>query len=462
MAIDVRRLAMFTIDVANVPPPPPHWRIAVFDSTAITEEGVGGRAQFSKPTINALRNQGHEVTLYGAFDPYVAAQADVVWTEWCNEDAFAAAASKLCNRLVVRMRGFDVWGPLENFAWENVHALVFESPFLADLFRDHFKRLNLPYPQIATHIIPAGVCLDELAMQVWTPPADNQRVSVALVARAISDKGYQLAFEWARSQPNVMLHVATAMEEHNPRLIHYLEHTAPDNVCMYGAVNTPVWLREVDAKFLLSASIWETLGYTLIEACALGIIPLLHDAPGGDINWPHLPKWRSIAGLKMLLHRGLTTPAQTAFNAMANRRFVELNYDSVAQTEAFAAVLFANLVSNTPEMVPLQGHEAAAFDAAFAADNLPSCIDIISSWRATAQNDVAQVPAFVTAATTLARSFLRESDTQTATGLVYLALVHGPCGVAFTILGQIAEQNNHTANALAWFRLADSLSQGTL
>ena len=440
---------------------PPHWRIAVFDSTAIAENGIGGRAQFSKPTIDVLRAQGHEVTLYGAFNAYHAAQADVVWTEWCNEDAVAAAASGLCNRLVIRMRGFDVWGPLETLKWENVHALVFESPFLAELFKDHFKRLSIPCPTVTTYVIPAGVDLSQYDLELWTPPAENERISVALVARAISDKGYQLAFEWARAQPNIMLHVATALEEHNPRLTRYLEHTAPDNVCIYGTVNTLPWLREINAKFLLSASVWETLGYTLIEACALGVIPLVHDAPGSDTNWPHLPKWRSFADLQMLLHRNLTAPTQTAVDAVANRRFVELNYDAATQAQAFSNVLFTDLVSNPPEMIPIQGHEKDAFEEAFAADNLQACMEAVGIWSRAIQTDAAQLPTFVNAATRLARSYLRDGNPQAATNLAFLVLLQGPSDAAFTVLGQIAESDKRASEALAWFKLADALTAET-
>ena len=45
-------------------------------------------------------------------------------------------------------------------------------------------------------------------------------------------------------------------------------------------------LDAIDANYLLSASIWETLGYTIAEAMALGIKPLIHDTPGAAENWP--------------------------------------------------------------------------------------------------------------------------------------------------------------------------------
>ena len=106
-----------------------------------------------------------------------------------------------------------------------------------------------------------------------------------MVGRAVELKGYQLAIEWARQRPDIQLHVGIAFEETNPRLLEYLRHVKPPNVSLHGPVDTVKWLDEIDANYLLSASIWETLGYTIAEAMALGIKPLVHDTPGAKENW---------------------------------------------------------------------------------------------------------------------------------------------------------------------------------
>src|SRR5512144_347534 len=105
-------------------------RIAFLDSTAVVSSGPGSPAYFSRYAIDYLKAQGHEVVITNGFVSDVAREADVVIAEWCNEDAFEAASSGLCKKLVVRLRGYDAFMPLDKMEWSNVDALVYESPFL--------------------------------------------------------------------------------------------------------------------------------------------------------------------------------------------------------------------------------------------------------------------------------------------------------------------------------------------
>jgi hypothetical protein len=313
--------------------------LVVLDSTAIAgvTKGPGSPAYFSRYLIEHLRRQGHTITIYGTFNEQACAAADAVWAEWCNELAYAAAASNVCKRLIIRMRGYDVWGPLERLNWAAVDHLVFESNFIKELVEEQSSDIG-----VQTHVIPSGVDLANIPFRVRHQSngasatgrggyRDHPPV-VALVARAVADKGFQLALEWAR-QTDIKLHVAAALGEANPRLMRYLQRAAPRNVTIHDTVDTIPWLESIHANFLLSASTWETLGYTIAEAMAMGIKPLIHDVPGAAMNWPLWLLWRDFDQLNSLING--------TYDSRSYRTFVAEHLDAAKGSAAFQALLEA-------------------------------------------------------------------------------------------------------------------------
>ena len=279
--------------------------ILVLDSTVVEgiETGPGSPAYFSRFAIRQLADDGHSICISNDPRPELIEASDVVWSEWCNELAFSVAASGLAKKFFIRMRGYDVWMPLEKMAWKNVQALVYESLFMKALAEEQYEPLGCDTLDalglhLPTHVIPSGIDLDD---HKFVQRFRLGRPILALVARTTADKGYQLAFEYARQRPGIELHVTTALSETNPRLLRYLQHTKPDNVAIHGNVDTASWLNNIHATHILSASIWETLGYTIAEGMAVGCKPLIHAAPGVNLNWPKKHLWKSFEDLDRLL-----------------------------------------------------------------------------------------------------------------------------------------------------------------
>ncbi len=150
------------------------------------------------------------------------------------------------------MRGYDVWMPLKQLSWSNVNTLVYESPFMQALAEEQMPGL-MGYQTVPTAVIPSGIDLEDHRFMART--RFPRRPVLALVARTTSDKGYQLAFEYARQRPHIELHVTTALSEANPRLLRYLQHTKPKNVAIHTAVDTAAWLNNIHATHILSCSI---------------------------------------------------------------------------------------------------------------------------------------------------------------------------------------------------------------
>jgi len=302
--------------------------IVILDSTAVpgVKHGPGSPAFFSRYVIEHLSRAGHEVKIMNGFEATVCSAADLVWSEWCNEEAYRAAESGTCKRLVIRMRGYDAWGPLHQLAWHNVDALVYESVFLRRLAEEKLPELK----NFNWFILPSGIDVANIPFRERT-----HGPVVAMAARGVADKGYQLAWEWARSRPEIQLHAALALPE--PRLRRYLEATKPDNVTMYEQVETVKWLDEINANYLLSSSNWESLGYTIAEAMALGIMPLIHNTPGATLNWGEsgAPFWQSLDWLNDFLD------STWSYHSRDFRAFVESHLDAAKQSKKFAGLVLS-------------------------------------------------------------------------------------------------------------------------
>jgi hypothetical protein len=305
-------------------------KIAVLDSTSVAgiESGPGSPAYFSRFVIKYLAAHGHEIIVANTFNESLCAEADVVWSEWVTEVAYQAAASGVCKRLVLRMRGFDVHGPLHQLNWKNVNALVYESTHVRQLAESNYADLSEFDPR---YVIASGLDVASI------PFADRKHgLVVALVGRAVADKGYQLAFEWARQHTGMLFHMTCSLADANPRFAGYLQYAKPDNVTLHGTVDDPVkWLQRVGANYFLSASIQEAPGYAIAEAMALGIKPLILDSPGILHHWPAELTWKDFAGLNRLLH--------DAYCSSDYRAIVEDRLDAEKLSRAFADVLLPRL-----------------------------------------------------------------------------------------------------------------------
>lgn len=396
-------------------------RILFVDSVGAS---VGKPAQFSEPTISYLIERGHTVLVSDGFAPRMASEVDVVVAEWCNQDAFDAAASGVCNRLVIRCRGYDVWGPLEHLQWRNVHALIFESAILA--------RTAPPDLPVRSSILATGVNLSELKFQ-----ENRHGPVVALVARAVADKGYQLAYEWARQHPEVQLHITTANAAANGRFMQYLWHNPPQNVHIHGGVETIKWLRSIGANYLLSTSVFESLGYSIAEAMALGIKPLIHDAPGLSM-WPVDLRWTSLAQLDRLM--------AAPYDSCKLRRFVEQHLDAETLSAKFESILLKDLPTAAPEP---RAALAAAVRAELAAGQLEDAERTLMLLR--------QLGGPRGLPSDLAVALAGASGQPAPSTWALRAMSHGPRVDAMRVLAEAAEEQGDLDSALAWYQAAAAL-----
>jgi glycosyltransferase involved in cell wall biosynthesis len=419
-------------------------KIIFIDSTAAASTGPGSPAYFSRYLLTHLRAHGHDVEVLSAFAADACSRADAVVTEWVDANAYEAAAAGVCKRLILRMRGYEVFGPLAQLEWSNVDALVFESHFLATLAKEHGALA------VATHVIPSGV-------DVATIPFKERGYGsiVAMVGRGVADKGYQLAFEWARQRSDIELHVAITLPE--PRLLRYLQYTKPNNVVIHHNVQTVTWLDQIGANYLLSASNWESLGYTIAEAMACGVVPLVHDTPGARENWPTLLPWRSLNDLdRRKVEADLNRRKAEASFAYSNRAFVEEHFDAVRQSTKFAA-LIASIPARTHSTHTIIADARTRAQAALRTGDLDAATAAVTRFRSVASARSELVDDRVGCALLLAGTYHATGDYANARVWTLRALVDGARPDALCLLGEIAVAEGDIEGALRWYEAASAV-----
>lgn len=424
-------------------------KIAFLDSTAVVASGPGSPAYFSRFVIKRLREQGHEVIILPGFDEDVCGDADAVVCEWANDEAFQAAASGVCKRLVVRVRGFDAHGPLDKLVWQNVDLLVYESAFLKDYVASRFE----PFAQGKVHgvVLPGGI---DLGAVNYRRRNNDVGPVVALIARATADKGYQLAFEYARQHPAVRFHVTTALADSAPRLAAYLQHSKPHNVTIHGTVDTTKWLNDIVATHVLSCSIWETLGYTIAEGMAVGCKPLIHNAPGTNVNWPQEFLWTSFADLDKLLWG--------PFESDDYRGYAEKHFDERVLSQEFIDILLG--LPARPGRDPREFYYAfrdsvTREGTAVAADRTrdPATLaTAVEAFRGRWPEDRFAEDRYAMACGVSA-AYLVRGDAEKASVWAARAAHTAPWPEAFCLLAESALVQGKLEDALAWYRAEEGL-----
>lgn len=422
-------------------------KFLVIDSSATEESGIGSPAFFAQPIIRQLRERGHEVFVRKTFDPGEALSADLVWSEWCNDEALAAAASGTCPRLVLRIRNYEAFLPLDRIAWGNVAAIVYGSVHLREAVWERHPVLR----EKRSLICPTGVELDKIPFRERKPGN-----VIALVSRLDPLKGYQLALEWAQTRPDIELHVTTPFSDRQPKLREYLDHARSKNFIIHGNVDTIPWLDDIDASFLLSCSVFETFGRAITEAMAMGIKPLIHDYPSARFDWPVDLLWRSLNELDGLLSRsrfGRTAREGPDYTPRAYRRYVSDRLEAEMHAEGFVELV--EEIGRQPPLLVRPHH--TLFESAGESIKSGSIDDAVArtvTYRACSPRHGAHWEENGALAVTLAARYYNEGRDADAETWALRALNDGLRVEALCLLGEIAVGREDYEDALRWYEAA--------
>jgi hypothetical protein len=142
------------------------------------------------------------------------------------------------------------------------------------------------------------------------------------------------------------LHIAGEYQQLECKL--YLEHIINnlgirENIIFYGHQdNIQSWLE--DKNYLLSTSIHESFGYSIGEAMAMGIKPLIHRFPGSEELWPHHCLFSSTDELIEMIRE------KNNYNSIEYYKFVEQRYSLKSQMEKIGRLIEEILNRNYGEV----------------------------------------------------------------------------------------------------------------
>ena len=108
----------------------------------------------------------------------------------------------------------------------------------------------------------------------------SHKKNPAMVLQILSELGKRFYVHWAGAfqEPRYELYLKHMIKEMN----------LTENVIFYGHVSdmNEFWK---DKNYLLSTSVWEAHNYSIMEAMARGIMPVIHNFPGADrlykVDW---------------------------------------------------------------------------------------------------------------------------------------------------------------------------------
>jgi hypothetical protein len=212
--------------------------------------------------------------------------ADVAWFEWTYKILMHASnrLKKTC-RIVTRMHRWEAFqDTLHEINWPFVDTLIPTTNHIAQVVRDKYPSID---DLTDIRVISSTVDLDKFHFRERNPGFD-----VAFVGYLNYRKNPVLLLQClhALTQDDDRYHLHIAGEFQQPELKVYFEHMLDtldlrDHVTMYGWINDVVhWLD--DKHYLILPTIHEGNPYSVLEAAAKGIRPLIHTFPGSSELYP--------------------------------------------------------------------------------------------------------------------------------------------------------------------------------
>ena len=271
------------------------------------------------------------------------AWANLVWFEWCDQNLIQWSRQKWHCPVICRLHSYEAFSDMpEQVFWPNVDHLI----FVAEHIRDMFCRR---WPQIAqamqgkVSVIPNGVKFDGLT---YRERGHGNRVG--FLGYLNPKKGTETLLELVRHYPEYEWHVAGQFQDQH--LAQFFEAAAADlpNLWWHGWIEPDKkddWLDGMN--YLVSPSIAESFGYTIAEAAAKGIKPLVRRRPGVESLWPSAWVWRDVEDFRRVL--------TSDYDSASYRRWIEDHYSLARQMEPTETLIKRLLFREMRQLLPYKG-----------------------------------------------------------------------------------------------------------
>jgi glycosyltransferase involved in cell wall biosynthesis len=221
----------------------------------------------------AINDLGHEVGVWDGNSNARVKSPDVVLCTWADRDytdLFPGA------RNVLMMRRFEFFhaGWLA-YKWDKIAGLICCNPWIAAQVKK----------AIPDHVSKVHYINNPIDPSRWTFKKRAYSNKVGMVCRIHSVKNLSLAAQIIMASGGLILHIAG--ETNDSWIEVYLRHLLGDSLVLHGRVPNEKlddWWNWME--FCLSTSISEGDPMCVLEACAKGIKPIIHNWPGASDMYP--------------------------------------------------------------------------------------------------------------------------------------------------------------------------------
>jgi glycosyltransferase involved in cell wall biosynthesis len=257
--------------------------------------------------------------------------ADLVWSQWANEQLVAISEQRFNATLVTHLHSYEILVPemINNVHWKRIDGIIFVS----DHIRHNAKRLCTQQMQdVPQTTIYNCVELSEYPFRHVKPGKNigyvgyiNQKKGVGLLLQCI-----KAAVDY---DPEFTFHIAGVFQETRFKvyMLHLIEEMRlKGNIVFHGWVkNIPDWLKSIN--YIISTSPWEGCPMNIIEAMACGIKPLIHNWQGAKTLFPEKYVFNTVGEFLALIK-------DPWYNSVEIRQVVEKSFNAkrnIGQIEKF-------------------------------------------------------------------------------------------------------------------------------
>jgi tetratricopeptide (TPR) repeat protein len=303
---------------------------------AIIDKFSGSNYGFSKPIVQHLKSQGHEVTVCNALTNRLGRHQlnndfDVIHFDWAD-DLTAKGIQDIIKlsysaRVTVRLHAYELHdGLADRIDWSRVDNLILVSDHYQDLFKTAAAGFHRTPKR--TTVVHHGIDLGRFT------PVEHTGSDILYVGSINFKKGPQLLAQVAEAvKGSRTVHVYGDIQCH--RSVSYLNNF---NIRFNPHTkNIEDVMKDPRYEFILSTSLSESFHLAVGEGMACGLKPLVHRWYGADKLWPRT--WATIEELKELIN-------DTEYTSQDAIDWVSQRYNAKDQYPKLAEEILGNKMNN--------------------------------------------------------------------------------------------------------------------
>jgi glycosyltransferase involved in cell wall biosynthesis len=282
--------------------------------------------------------------------------ADVCWFEWCNDPLVWASRQDLARQkaVICRLHRYEAFTDMPlRVQWDTVDSLVVVAEHLSGIVCEAIP--GLAQRTDILHI-PNGVDMSRFELLERSPGFDLALIGY-LHGRKNPQMALQIMHELVASDPRYRLHVAGKFQD--PALELYWSHQVrqlglADNVIMYEWQSDIAAFLE-DKSYILSTSLHESFGYSIAEAMARGIKPVVHNFPHASDMWAQEMLFNSTSEAVAIIRSG-------QYDSSAYRAFIQEHYSLESQVDQIRSLIESIANSAAGDTLPIPVREVLALE----------------------------------------------------------------------------------------------------